>query len=353
MPRLRLILVALVIVLGLLWTPVLKPAGQAAILILDIYSETLVGRNVARLVTPEPRQSETRERLAGTDMRIDWWRPGWGESHPGVLVVPGASPQGNDIEGLRSFAASMARAGYMVMLPEFPFLKEGRFDPAATAQLEGAFAALRERPETRARATGAFGISVGGGLLLVAAGKEETVGDAAFVSVLGAYYDIDTYLASVVGAQQLRGGRLVPWAPSDEARERLPRAAIDAVDAADREVVRDALAAPTYEEALRRIRNLPATARGTYDALSPETVWSRIGPPIFWIHDPADTFEPLAEAEAAAAAPRAGRMVLVVPRLVQHAVAEAGEAKQQGPLFVLGELWQLVAFTFEVLRLAE
>lgn len=352
MPRLRLALFALAVAVGLLWTPMLKPAGQAAILILDIYSESLLGRNVARLITPEPRASRTRERLAGIEMRVDWWRPGGGASHPGVLLVPGASALGNDNEPLRGFAASLARAGYLVMLPEFPFLREGRFDPAATAQLDGAFAALRTRPETRGRASGAFGISVGGGILLVAAGREPAIGGATFISVLGAYYDMDTYLASVAGAQQFRGGRLVTWAPSDEARERLPAAAIDAVTAADREAVRQALAAQTYEEALRRIRELPPDARAVFDALSPEAVWSRIGPPVFWIHDPADSFEPLAEAEAAAAAPRGGRMVLVVPRLVQHAVAEAGEAKQQGPLFVLGELWQLAAFTFEVLRLA-
>lgn len=352
MPRLRLAVIALVVAFGLLWTPVLKPAGQAAILILDIYSESLVGSNVARLVTPEPRASQSRERFAGLEMRVDWWRPGSGESHPGVLVVSGASALGNDNEALRGFAASMARAGYLVMLPEFPFLKEGRFDPAATAQLDGSFAALRNRPETRGRATGAFGISVGGGLLLVAAGKEPAIAGAAFVSVLGAYYDMDTYLASVAGAQQLRGGRLEPWAPSAEARERLPPAAIEAVGAADRDAVRQALAGPTYEEALRRIRALPPAARAVFDALSPETVWSRLRAPVFWIHDPNDTYEPLAEAEAAAAAPSGGRMVLVVPRLVQHAVAEAGEAKQQGPLFVLGELWQLAAFTFEILRLA-
>jgi dienelactone hydrolase len=350
--RRRLALVTVAVLFGLLWGPVIKPAGQAGILILDIYSESLVGHDVARLVTPEPRASETRERIAGTEMRVDWWRPGSGDSHPGVLVVPGASALGNDNEALREFASSMARAGYLVMLPELPFLKEGRFDPAATAQLDGSCALLRGRGETRGRATGAFGISVGGGLLLVAAGKEPTLPEAAFISVLGAYHDMDTYLASVVGAQQLRAGRLVPWAPSDEARERLPAAAIDAVSEADREAAREALAAPTYEEALRRIRSLPPSARAIFDALSPETVWPRIRPPIFWIHDPADAFEPLAEAEAAAAAAREGRMVLVVPKLVQHAVAEAGEAKQQGPLFVLGELWQLLAFTFEVLRLA-
>jgi len=44
-------------------------------------------------------------------------------------------------------------------------------------------------------------------------------------------------------------------------------------------------------------------------------------------------------------------MVLVVPRLIQHAQVSDG-AGAQGPLFVLGELWALLTFTLEVLRLA-
>lgn len=352
MSRRRWLIVILLIAAGLLWRPVLKPAGQATILIADIYSEQLLGTNLARVVTPEPRVAETNDRFADVSMRVTFWRPGWGDQHPAILVVPGAAPRGNDEPLMRSFGATLARAGYFVMLPEFPFLKEGRFDPSATQQLDAAFARLRAMGETRDRSVGTFGVSVGGGMLLVAAGREPALRDAAFVAILGGYYDIDTYLASVAARAQPSGGRIVPWEPSAEARERIPPAAVDLVPPEDRDAVRRALAATTYDEALARIRGLAPGARAAYDAVSPEIVWRDIRPPIYWIHDPLDTYQPLAEAEAARAAPRDGHMVLVVPRLVQHAAPVGETAKAEGPLFLAGELWRLLAFTFEVLQRA-
>lgn len=352
MTRRRWILVVAIVVVGLLWQPVLKPAGQAAILLADIYSEQLVGTNLARLVTPEPRVLETDDRFAGVPMRVTYWRPGWGERHPAIMIVPGATARGNDEPPMRAFGLTLARAGYLVMLPEFPFLKEGRFEPGATDQLAAAFARLRAAPETRGRSVGTFGVSVGGGMLLVAAGSEPALRDADFISLLGSYYDIDTYLASLASRSQRSGGTLVPWEPSAEAIDRLPPAAIALVPESDRDAVRSALAPRSYDDALERLRALGPEARAAFDAVSPEVVWQDIRPPIYWVHDPQDTFEPLAEAEAARATPRDGRMVLVVPRLIQHAAPTGEAAKQEGPLFVVGELWRLLAFTVEVLQRA-
>jgi dienelactone hydrolase len=335
-----------------LWSPLLKPAGQAAILIGDIFTEQLVGTNLAAAVTPEPRMFEDDDSFAGVPMRVTYWRPAWGEAHPAIVIVPGAAPRGNDEPILRSFGVALARAGYLVMLPEFPFLKEGRFDSTSARQIAAAFAHVRRLPDTRERSVGAFGVSVGAGLMLVAAAREPALQEAAFLGVLGGYYDIDTYLASLASRSQRSASGTTPWEPSQEVQERLPRAALDVVPASARDAVRAAIEPASYEVALGRIRALPAEARSAYDSVSPESVWSEIRPPIYWIHDPLDTFEPLAEAEAALAAPRSGRMQLVVPRLVAHAAPIGEETKAQGPLYVAGELWRLLTFTFEVLRVA-
>ena len=328
----------------------LRPVGQAAIVLADIYSEQLVGTNLARLVTPEPRVLETDDRFADVPMRVTYWSPPWGDQHPAILVVPGAAPRGNDEPLLRSFGKTLARAGYLVMIPEFPFLKAGRFDTSATKQIDAAFARARELPATRDRNVGAFGVSVGGGMLLVAAGREPRVGRAAFIAILGAYFDIDTYIASVVGREQLSDGQLEPWGASAEVVERLPPAAVDLAPPDDRDAVRRVLASKSYEEALDRLRALGPGARAAFDAVSPKIVWREIRPPIYWIHDPLDTFEPVAEAEAARAAPRDGQMVLVAPHLVTHAAPAGEAAKSGGPLFLIGELWRLLTFTVEVLR---
>src|SRR5688572_23326591 len=125
MSRWRWMLVITIVLVGLLWRPVIRPGGQAAIVLADIYSEQLIGVNLAQLVTPQPRPVETDDRFAGVPMRVTYWSPGWGDRHPAIIIVPGAAPRGNDEPLVRSFALTLARAGYLVMLPEFPFLKEG------------------------------------------------------------------------------------------------------------------------------------------------------------------------------------------------------------------------------------
>jgi dienelactone hydrolase len=339
---------ALALAFVLLWQPLLYPGGKAVVLLLDIYSQPLTGVNVAALVTPEPRHARTTETFGGVAMRVDWWRPGWGDRHPAVMIVNGATPLGNDNAVTQQFGLTLARAGYLVMLPEFPFLKEGRLDPDAPLIADAAFAHLRVMPETRGQRAGAFGASVGAGIMLVAAGTFAALGRADHLSILGGYFDMDTYVAAV--ATRSTGG--ATWEPSTEASERIPPAVEAAMTTEpDRAVVRRAFAAPSYRAALDELDDLSALGRRVFDQLSPSVVWSRIEPPIFWIHDPNDTYEPLTEAYAAQAAPRAGKFVLVVPRLIQHAEV-GGATKGQEALFIARELAALLAFTLEVLRAA-
>ena len=349
MRRRTAVLLALAVAFALLWGPVLYPGGKAALVLLDIYSAPLVGTNVAALITPEPRYSETRETFGGVGMRVSWWRPGWGDRHPGIMIVNGATPLGIDNDATRQFGTTLARAGYLVMLPEFPFSKEGRLDPEAPRVVDAAFAHMRALPETAGRPAGAFGASTGAGLMLTAAGTYPALRRAAHLSALGGYFDLDTYVAAVA-TRSMPGG--VGWEPSDEAKQRIPPAVEAAMtEDADRAKIRRVFTIPTHQAALDALASLSPKGREVFDRLSPSTAWSGVVPPVFWIHDPNDSYEPLSEAYAAQAAPRAGRFVLAVPRLIQHAAV--GEAtKGQDPLFLVRELAALLSFTLEVLRVA-
>jgi dienelactone hydrolase len=353
MSRRALAVLVAAILIAALWAPLLYPGGKAALLLLDVYSPSFVGTDLAALITPEARVSETTETFGGVAMRVSWWRPGWGDRHPAIMIVNGATPVGNDNVATRQFGTTLARAGYLVMLPEFPFLKAGRLDADGPRIVDAAFAFLRALPETRGRPVGAFGASVGAGIMLAAAGSAPAIARADHLSVLGGYYDLYTYAASVATRSQSGPSTgIVPWQPSAEASERIPPAIEAAMaDDADREKVRAAFAAPTYSAAFDRLRSVSARGHDVLDRLSPSTVWASIPPPVFWIHDPDDAFEPLSEALAAEAAPRRGRFRLVVPRLVQHAEVSTGAASR-GPLFVIGELWNLLTFTLDVLRVA-
>ena len=352
-PR-RIAIVILIVAIAVAWRPVVRPGAQAALIVSDIYSTALWHWNAAAFVTPPPRESETTERLAGLDIRVSWWRPGWADQHAAIMLVNGAGPAANDDPEVRRLAEALARGGYLVMLPEFPFLKERRFERGATDQLDAAFAVLRGLPETADRPVGAFGFSIGGGVLLAAAGHAGALARADYLAVLGTYYDLDTYLASVSTETEERGGRLDHWPADPEVRDLLPAAAIAAFDDdGDKSMLRAALDADGYAAVLARLRSLPPSMRATLERLSPRADWPTIRPPVFWLHDANDRFEPIAEAEAAVAAARGGRTELTVSHLISHAAPLGADRDTNGLGYWIGELGLLVGYAIAVLRAAE
>ena len=260
--RRRAVFIAIVVAGALLWRPVLKPVGAGAIIVADIYSSALWDRDVAAYVTPAPLVSDASEAIGGSPMRVTWWVPGWGTTHPAVMLVNGATDRGNDDSETRRLAEALARGGYLVMLPEFPFIKGGVLERDAARYIDGAFARLLARPDARPGASGAFGFSVGGGLLLAAASRPGALRDARYLGALGAYFDLDTYLASVLSLTQRRDGTLEPWDADAEVRVRLPVAAAEALaDPSDRERITAELRATGG-----RLSGEPPNALGTEGA---------------------------------------------------------------------------------------
>ena len=365
-----------VLLIASLWRPLLRPIGAGAVIVADIYSGALWDRNLAAAVTPQPRVEEATLRIRDADMRVTWWIPGWGARHPGVMLVNGATEFGNDDSETRRLSDALARAGYLVMLPEFPFIKAGTLEREATAIIDGAFAVLRDHPETRGMPTGAFGFSVGGGMLLAAASRPGSLEHASYVGALGAYFDLDTYLASVLGSAQRRNGALEPWDPDPVVRLRLPVAAAQAIaDPADRERLSvalragggrlsddppnemgaeavslwRALASTDYDGALARLRALSPSLRDVLERLSPRTSWSALRPEVFWLHDVGDRFEPVSEAENATATARTGATHLHLTALISHAAALGQGTRERGVDFWAGELSGLLLFAAQTL----
>ena len=370
------LLVVLALLVAIAWRPLLRPVGAGAIIVGGIYSSALWERNLAAYVTPAPRVRDATETINAHPIRVTWWAPGWGDRHPAMMLVNGATSLGNDDPETRRLSEALARAGYFVMLPEFPFLKAGTLERDATAYIDDAFRVMSERPETRKMPRGAFGFSVGGGMLLAAAARSGALQHAAYVGALGAYFDLDTYLASVLSRTQHRHGALEPWDAHEEVRLKLPIAAAEALaDPADRAVVTEALrasggrlagvapnglgseavslwnalVATEYEVALARVRALPPTLRDVFARLSPSTRWADIGAPVFWLHDVGDRFEPVSEAETALATPHGAPTHIQRTALLSHAAALGEGARAKGLDFWIPELIGLLSFATETL----
>jgi hypothetical protein len=362
------------------WSALFGPLVRGGIVVLDVYSSALTGTNAAAAITPEPVVIEERITLAGEDARVTWWMPGAGTRHPAMLVVNGATPRGNDDPETRRISEALSRAGYLVMLPQLSFLTEARLERTAPGRIDAAFAAMLAHPRADPSSAGAFGFSVGGGVLFAAAAMPgAALANARYLGALGAFFDVRTYLASIVSGTQVRHGRSEVWTPDPEARLKLPVGAAQALsDARDRDIVVAAirasggplaadpppglgsearalwlaLAATDYATSLARIDALPVSLRDTFAALSPATRWSSVRAPIYWLHDEGDRFEPVSEAERASGTPHGGATRLHLTRLLSHAAALDEGARQQGAGFLVLELTGLFGFAFDVLKRA-
>ena len=106
------------------------------------------------------------------------------------MFVNGATPDGRAHPGVRRFAASLARAGYLVFIPELPGVAVGELSlPTLAASVECAVMAA-DSPETRNGRIGLFGVSVGGTLALLAAATPALSARISVVACIAPFSDL-------------------------------------------------------------------------------------------------------------------------------------------------------------------
>jgi len=110
----------------------------------------------------------------------------------GILLVPGVHAAGIDEPRLVNFAQEMAAQGHPVLTVELPDLARYEITPRTTDMIEDAAAWAMRRAEYRGAdgRIGMMGISFGGGLTLVAAGRVGIRNGVAFAMSFGGYGDL-------------------------------------------------------------------------------------------------------------------------------------------------------------------
>ena len=151
------------IVLGL-WSR----AQLKAIVVLAITERTPVVAALVRTLTDSPRSVETV--VAGQPTSI--FRPGSGHGPwPAIVFVNGATRAGRFHPKVRRLAQGLARAGYLVAVPDLPGLRLGEITPATTHALVRCALAVAGR-----RRVSFYGVSVGATLALLATGSPALAG---------------------------------------------------------------------------------------------------------------------------------------------------------------------------------
>lgn len=302
-------------------------------------------------LTAEPRVAETR--LAGQEATVV--RPGEAGPWPALVFVNGATPLGRAHPDVQRLARGLARAGFLVAVPDLPGLRRGEITARTARATVAVVAAVVRRPDVRANRVGLLGVSAGTTLALLAAEHPALARRVSVVAGLAPFADMrkvvmlattghyparrrriryapDPFLALAVGrslAASLRPGRdrrrlVAALAPvDDEAPDPLAvvrRARWRDLGRAGRALAR-LLANRDPSRFAALYAALPPSLKADIRRLSPIHRAPQLEAPVELASAPRDSYFPLAESDSLVRAAPDAR--LTVTRTLEHAVPAA------------------------------
>jgi pimeloyl-ACP methyl ester carboxylesterase len=322
-------------------------AQTSAVIVLATTSDMPVLAWLTRSWTDRPRVAEIR--IAGQEATLAL--PGDGKRWPAVVFVNGATERGHLHPDAQRLARGLARAGYLVVVPELPGLRRGEISLrtlAATVAVARTTAARSDVEESR---VGFIGVSVGASLALCAAEDRRLAGRVSAVAGIAPYADLEQVALLATTGSVRTGRRLVPYDADDFVQLALARSlAAGLPDQHDRDrLVR--LLAPIPNErddplrgfkphdlgpqgrALLRLlenrdsrmfdelwRGLPRALRMATRQLSPVGRLARLDAPVLLATAPKDKYFPVAESHRLAAGSE--RVHVTVTSSLSHAIPE-------------------------------
>ena len=162
--------------------------------------------------TPKPTRRSVGYQVSNRAYEADVYVPG--EPIGGALVlVPGASPKGRDDARLVAFAMSLARARFLVLVPELPGLRALRVSPDDAVAIGDALRHLPAREELAQPAAPRLGLiafSYAAGPALIAALEPDIGSKLDFVLLVGGYHRVEA-LATFVTTGAYRNTPEAPW----------------------------------------------------------------------------------------------------------------------------------------------
>jgi acetyl esterase/lipase len=317
---------------------------RAFVLITVVLDIPILARLVKRLTsTPLVEASE----VDGVPLEIV--RPPDDRPRPAWVFVNGAHPLRRREPVVWRLAQGLARAGYLVVVPDIPGIGEGTITSRTTRATEAVTRWTCERPDVRGGRVALIGASTGAGLALLAAGKPDLARRVSVVAAVapfadlrklicltttGSYPDEGSFFAHDVTDlhRQVAARSLVAALPEGGDRERLlaeltriekqeldPLGELPQHAAGLEEGARAVLAVLANREPDRYdelFEALPDGVRRFIDELSPLRVRDGIQARTEVIVPPSDLYFPLAEAVALASS--LPNVRLTVTRTLDH-----------------------------------
>lgn len=166
---------------------------EAALALEDIAAGD--GPSRLKIRTPEPSRSTLDYAIDGREYRGDLYRSPAG-SRAGIVLVPGVVREGKDDPRLVALARTLARLGFLVMVPDLEGLRRLQVRASDVREVADAIRYLSSALPPRLRGhMGIAGFSYGAGPVLLAALEPDVRDRVRFVLALGGYHNLRTIVA--------------------------------------------------------------------------------------------------------------------------------------------------------------
>lgn len=335
------------------------------------------GPSTLKEITSKPTRDAIRYRVAGRAYRADLYRPGE-PAKAALVLVPGAAERGKDDPRLVAFATSLARARFVVLVPDIESLRALTIGPEDAGRIADALRHLSGRDDVPAPdSLGLVAVSYAVGPALLAAIEPDLRDRIRFILAVGGYYDM-TAAVTFFTTGYYREDPEAPWrykVPNaygkwvflransgrlEDARDRWLLAAMARRKLKDLEAPVDDLAArlgpeghAVHELLINRdpeavpalIAALPQGVRDDMAALDvSRAALSRLEAALILLHGRDDAIIPYTESQALAAAAPAERVTLCLVDNLSHVDLGPGD---------LPDALRLLAATYRLLALRD
>jgi pimeloyl-ACP methyl ester carboxylesterase len=318
------VVVAVLVVVGWSWID----AQARTVVVVPSVLETPVLTPAAEAVTREPVVEDTV--FAGRPALVA--KPEGEGPWPALLFVNGTIREGRNYQPVQNLARGLARAGYLVVVPDLPGLTTDEITEETVSSTIEMAHAVADRPDAESGRVGLIGVSTGATLALLVAEDEEVRDRVSVVAGVAPYTDIQTVLNIATTGHYRDGEEYIPFEadpflsyviaksmlaalPPGEDRDAL-RAELEEIDRLDPDPLAEFRArltsdlSPEARSVVELLANedperfdklyeaLPSEIRERMERLSPLAGDERITAPVELASGPEDKYFPVSESFA-------------------------------------------------------
>lgn len=345
--------------------------AQAHALTILATTLSLPGARLLARLGAQPTSHDTSVAGVATTVVRPASRPPW----PALVFMNGATPDGRDHPTVRRLGLALARAGFVVYVPDLSGVAGGELSPRTLAESSAVAEFAARSQKTAGGHVGVAGVSVGGTLALLTAADPRLQQRISVVACVAPFGDLREVMRLATTGSYRDGERLarhvpppylriglarslaamLPATPSTAALCRELRALATTDSAVDLPAQAFREAGPDAESVFALLENtnpaqfdvlydaLPSEVRAAVVSLSPVRMAELLRAPVEIATAPQDAYFPLSQARALVAA--SPRVRLTITSLLAHATPRLSAA-------YLAELRRLDAFFVRALRAA-